>query len=152
MKRFLIVVFILSLAAGVFAQPQSDRKVDDSGKLIYQYSRSCAKNPANPSEVLVSFVFINGKNQMAISYRQEHFNSGVRWISTAGAHVKIDTLVDALTANISPSDSVVWTFAIEKGVKDKQGTTVEPAAILLMDDTQEVQKIYFEERKFKGGK
>ena len=152
MKRFLIAVFILSLIVSVFAQPQSDRKVDDSGNLIYQYSRSCAKNPAKPSEVLVSFVFINGKNQMAVSYRQEHFNSSVRWVATEGAHQKNEAFVDALTANIVPGDSVVWTFAIEKGVKDKQGTTIEPAAILLMDDTQEVQKVYFEERKFKGGK
>ena len=149
MKRLLSLLFCFALAFALYAQPQSDRKVDDSGNLLYQYCRSVSKNPENRSEVLVSFVFINGKNQMALSYRQEHFDSKIRWITTAGAHVKNEEFVDALTVNLAPNDSVVWTFAIEKGARDKSGVTVETAALLLMDDSFKVQKFYFDEKKAK---
>lgn len=140
---FLILLFSIRVSA------QSDRKVDDSGDFIYQYNRTCAQNPSNPSEIIVSFVFINGKNQMAISYRQEHIGSPIRWISTEGGHQKNEELVDAITANLAPSDSVVWSFAIEKGMKDKTGVTIETAALLLMDESREVVKLLFDEYKFK---
>lgn len=149
MKRSVSFLFWLVFALSLCAQPQSDRKVDVAGNLLYQYCRSATKNPANSSEVLVMFVFINGKQQTAISYRQEHIGKSVKWIDTEGAHFVGGSLVDALTANLSPNDSVVWTFAIDRNFKDKSGTTVESAAILLMDDSSEVKKFYFDEQKVK---
>lgn len=134
---FAILLFLPTLVWG-----QSDRKLDAQGNLIYQYNRTVTENPQNSSEKIVTFVFVNGNSQRAISYRQETLNGIVSWTSTSNGKLTNETIVDCVTTNLKPGESVTWkyTYSPRKG---SATTALDKAAILIMDDTYATEKIVF---------
>lgn len=131
-KFFFLILFFLPILC--FAQ--SDRQLDSLGHLQYQYSRTFAQNPQDASELIVTFIFVNGNQQQAITLRQEKSNTAPRWLSTQGGTLTHETIVDAVTANLAPNQSVVWKYA----VKTTNGKP-ETAALMLMSDKYVVDKI-----------
>lgn len=137
MKKFFLIAAFLSpfLLFG-----QSDRKVDAQGALLYQYSRTSEMNPQNPSERIVTFVFVNGNAQRAITFRQESVEGTVHWISTEGGEPGTETIVDFVTANLAPGQTVAWKY----GFAPKTGNdpaVLERAALLIMEEDFGTEKI-----------
>lgn len=142
-------IFVLFLTFfSLIASAQSLRKTDDGGNFLYEYRRVFLAVDSLPNTVVVSFSFINGPGRQAISYRQERVNQPVKWMKTDGAHFRGESVVDALTANLAPGDSVCWTFAVEKVTPKMKSVTIEQAALLLMDEQKTVEKIYFDEKRW----
>ena len=137
MKKIVaIVAFLLPLLT--FAQ--TDRKVDAQGNLLYQYSRTSVINPQNPSERIVTFVFVNGNAQRAITLRQESLDGTVSWLETEGGETGTETIVDFVTANLEPGQSVAWKYTFSP----KQGNSpvaLERASILIMEEDFGTEKI-----------
>lgn len=131
----LLLLFPLAIAA------QSDTVTDAHGHLLYLYNRTSTVNPDNESELLVTFSFTNGHDHQAISFRQEAMDGLVRWINTDGGEPGKEKVVDFVTANLSPNQTVTWTYA----VTPRSGTKLpklEKAAILLMHEDYGVEKIW----------
>ena len=135
MKKILCLFFLLF---PIWLSAQCDRGVDAAGNLLFQYSRTTAVNPQNSAELVVTFVFVNGNAQQAVTYRQER-GGGFRWISTSGGVRSHETVVDAVTANLAPGQGVVWRFAVPNNAQKP-----EPAAILMMHEDFGVEKILLE--------
>ena len=135
-KIFLIAAFLLPLLLSA----QTDRKVDAQGNLLYQYSRSSIINPQNPSERIVTFVFVNGNAQRAITFRQESLDGTVGWLETEGGETGTETIVDFVTANLEPGQSVAWKYVFAP----KQGSAAVPlerAALMIMEEDFGTEKI-----------
>lgn len=130
---FLIILLPLCVLA------QGNRGVDGAGNLVFQYSRTTEVNPQNAGELVVTFIFVNGNAQQAITYRQERAEAKVRWISTPGGSLSHETVVDAVTANLAPGQGVVWRFAVPNNAGK-----LEPAAIMMMREDFGVEKIMLE--------
>ena len=137
MKKILLIAALL---LPVFLSAQTDRKVDAQGSLLYQYSRTSVINPQNPSERIVTFVFVNGNAQRAITFRQESVEGTVRWISTEGGEPGTETIVDFVTANLAPGQTIAWkyAFAPQKGTAP---IPLERAALLIMEEDFGTEKI-----------
>ena len=137
MKKILLIAALL---LPVFLSAQTDRKVDAQGSLLYQYSRTSVINPQNPSERIVTFVFVNGNAQRAITFRQESIEGTVRWMETEGGETGAETIVDFVTANLAPGQTIAWKY----GVVPKTGTVpvpLERAALLIMEEDFGTEKI-----------
>jgi hypothetical protein len=135
-KLFLLAILMLPWLLSA----QSDRKVDAQGGLLYQYSRTSELNPQNPSERIVTFVFVNGNAQRAVTFRQESIEGTVRWIDTEGGETGTETIVDFVTANLAPGQTVAWKYAFAP----KTGTApaaLERAALLIMEEDFGTEKI-----------
>ena len=135
-KLFLLTILLLPWLLSA----QTDRKVDAQGALLYQYSRTSELNPQNPSERIVTFVFVNGNAQRAITFRQESVEGTVRWIDTEGGETGTETIVDFVTANLAPGQTIAWKYAFAP----KTGTapiTLERAALLIMEEDFGTEKI-----------
>lgn len=137
MKKLLFLL-ILAFPFALFAQ--SDRVVDSSGNLLYQYNRTIEKNADNNLEVTI--VFVNGKNQTAISLRQEIMNGDVQWINNESGKIKLEKIVNACTANIPPNQSLSWKY-LYKPQKASASPTLERSALMIMQDDYQVKKIMF---------
>lgn len=133
MKK-IIAFLLLSIPLFIFAQ--SNRQLDSLGNLQYQYSRTFERNPQNANELIVTFVFVNGNQQQAITLRQENAKSKLRWISSQGGTVSHETIVEAMTANLAPNQSVVWKYAVTTA-----NAQPEQAALMLMTEKYAVDKI-----------
>lgn len=137
MKKILVIAALL---LPLLAFAQTDRKVDAQGKLLYQYSRTSVINPQNPSERIVTFVFVNGNAQRAITFRQEAIDGIVGWLETEGGETGTETIVDFVTANLVPGQSVAWKYTFNP----RQGSSpavLERAAILIMEEDFGTEKI-----------
>lgn len=130
---------VLALLLPFLCYSQSDRKLYPNGKLAYQYNRVVEANPENPQEQLVTFIFVNGESQQAISLRQELMESTIRWIETTGGNVGKDDLVETLSANLAPNQSIAWKYALIP----KTGSKVERSAVLVIHDDYSSEKIWF---------
>lgn len=134
------LLFLLLLAFPFSILAQSDRVVDSSGDLLYQYSRTIEKNADN--NLVVTLVFVNGKNQTAISLRQESMSGNVQWLNHNSGKVKQEKIVNACTANISPNQSLSWTY-LYKPQSASASPTLERCALMIMQDDYQVNKIMF---------
>lgn len=141
MKYFRLkkLILLVALALPLLVSAQSNRKLDTLGNLLYQYSRTYERNPQNADELLVTFVFVNGNSQQAVTFRQEVVDGSFRWISTPGGSQSHETVVEAATANLAPGQGVAWKYAF-KPAKGK----LEKAALMIMDGHYAVEKIILE--------
>lgn len=119
---------------------QTDRKLDAHGNLLYQYSRTSVTDAEDPSVLIVTFVFQNGNAQRAITFRQETVDGIVRWLETEGGEPGAETIVDYVTANLAPGQSVGWkyTYSPKSG---KPAVPLERAALLIMEEDFSTEKI-----------
>ena len=108
-----IIVFSLFLLLSFGLSAQADRQVSEVGKLGYQYSRTFERNPQNANELIVTFVFVNGCRQHAITLRQEFEKDCFRWISTPDGTRGGESFVAFSTANLAPNQSVIWNFGVD---------------------------------------
>lgn len=134
------ILFFAALLLPIMLWAQTDRKVDAQGALLYQYSRTSELNQQNPSERVVTFVFVNGNAQRAITFRQESIEGTVRWIDTQGGETGTETIVDFVTANLAPGQTIAWRYVFAP----KKGTTpavLERAALLIMEEDFGTEKI-----------
>jgi len=130
------IVFYLII---VVAFGQSNRLTNENGQLLWQYNQFVYLDEENPNTMKVSFVFINGINQTAISLRQELFNSTLAWVDTAGTQVRKEDRVQFLTANLSPHQSIVWKYNLKNSKVNKE-LLLEKSAVLIMNEEFEVRK------------
>ena len=141
---FIILIFIINLPT-IFGQ--SNRLTNEKGQLLWQYNQNVTINEETPNTILITFTFINGINQTAISLRQELFNSQIEWLDTAGIPVEKEERVEFLTANLAPGQSVVWKYALKtKPVNNR--LTVERSALLIMNEEFEIRKEVIPEQIF----
>lgn len=131
---------LLLLLVPLFAFGQADRKLDADGKLLYQYQRTVSEPCDTCSEITVTFLFVNGSHSTAISLRQEAFDTDVRWIDIAGGTAGHEEVVEFVTANLAPNQSVTWTYAVS--AKKGRISAPEQAALLIMDEQYAVEKIW----------
>jgi len=137
MKFFLLTValiFIISIAYG-----QANRLTDEEGQLLWQFNQIAKVDDENQNRIKVTFVFINGINQTAVSLRQEFFYSQIEWVATADIQVETEKRAEFLTANLSPHQAIVWKYLITPKPSDKE-LSLEKSAILIMNEDFEIRK------------
>ena len=144
-KTIFITIILLITIPNIFCQ--SNRLTNDKGQLLWQYNQTVTIDEKNPNTLLVTFVFINGINQTAISLRQELFNSQIEWLNTDTIQIGKEDRVEFLTANLAPHQSVVWRYALKTKLVDG-GLVLEKSAILIMDKEFEVRKEVVPEQRF----
>jgi len=140
---WLTVIFFTSVSA-IFAQ--SNRLTNENGQLLWQYNQIVIPDEENRNTVKVSFVFINGVNQLAISLRQEVFNSEIMWVDTLDHKVEKENRVEFLTANLQPYQSIVWKYTLKNPLVSKE-LVLEKSAILIMNEDFEIRKEIIPEQK-----
>lgn len=135
-----IIAFSLFLLLPFGLSAQADRQVSELGKLGYQYSRTFERNPQNANELIVTFVFVNGCRQHAITLRQEFEKDSFRWISTPDGTRGGESFVASSTANLAPNQSVIWKYAVRtnRGHPDR-------AALMILGEDYGVEKIFLEQ-------
>ena len=138
MKKF-ILLFGALLPGLAFAQ--SDRKLDAQGNLLYQYQRTVSDPCDTCKELTVTLLFVNGSRSTAISLRQEAFDTQVRWIDIAGGTADHEEVVELVTANLEPNQTVTWSYAVS--AKKGKISAPEKAALLIMDEKYGVEKVWF---------
>lgn len=137
MKKIILLLGVL-LPGLAFAQ--TDRKLDTDGKLLYQYQRTVSDPCDTCKEITVTFLFVNGSRPTAISLRQEAFDTHVRWIDIAGGTAGHEDVVEFVTANLEPNQSVTWNYAVS--AKKGKVSVPEKAALLIMDEKYGVEKVW----------
>ena len=149
-KTIIIVIccFILSSTAFITASfGQSNRLTNENGQLLWQYNQFIYLDEDNQNTMKVSFVFINGINQTAISLRQELFNSAIAWVDTAEIKVGKEDRVAFLTTNLAPHQSVVWKYCLKNNKGNKE-LLLEKSALLIMNEEFEIRKEIIPEQRF----
>ncbi|MCL2290859.1 MAG: hypothetical protein FWC34_09205 [Bacteroidetes bacterium] len=140
---WLIAIFFTALPA-TFAQ--SNRLTTEKGELLWQYNQNVTIDKENPNNIVVTFVFINGINQTAISLRQELFTSKIEWLNTADVPVEKEERVDFLTVNLAPLQSIVWKYVLKPKPIDNELFS-ERSALLIMNEGFEIRKEVIPEQK-----
>ena len=144
--KYLLIVFCILNTIVLFAQ--NNRLTNEKGQLLWQYSQNVTANEEKPNTIVVSFVFINGINQTAISLRQELFNSQIEWIEIADLKVEKEDCVEFLTANLAPNQSIVWKYILKPKLVNNE-LILEKSALLVMNEDFEVRKEIIPEQKIK---
>ena len=149
-SRFLLSPFCFLLSAFCFLPfllfAQNNRLTTEKGELLWQYNQNITVDTENPNTVLVTFVFINGINQTAISLRQELFNSKIEWVHTADVPVEKEERVESLTVNLAPAQSIVWKYTLTTKPIGNE-LIVEKSAVLIMNEDFEIRKEIIPEQK-----
>ena len=145
LHRALTVFFLFCFFHSVFSQ-QSNRLTNEHGQLLWQYNQNVVVDEKLNS-FTVTFTFINGISQTAISLRQDLFNSQIEWLETADIKVEKEGNVDFLTVNLAPHQSVVFIYIIKTKLTDKE-LLLEKSALLIMDEDFKVRKELINEQSF----
>jgi len=147
-RDFLRLFFLFSLILFTFSSilGQSNRLTNENGQLLWQYNQSVVVDEKQNS-FTVTFVFINGINQTAISLRQDLFKSQIEWLETSEIQVEKEGYVDFLTVNLAPSQSVVFKYVIKIKLKDKE-LSLEKSAIFIMNEEFKIRKELIPEQIF----
>jgi len=148
LKYSFCFLFSVFCSFSIFAQ--SNRLTNEKGQLLWQYNQNVVVDEKQNS-FLVTFVFINGINQTAISLRQDLFNSQIEWLETCDVQIENEDRVDYLTFNLAPHQSVVIKYAIKTKLLDQE-LLLEKSAILIMDENFEVRKELISEQNFTRNK
>jgi hypothetical protein len=147
MKKLFLILFILTTTI-LTNYSQSNRLTTEKGELLWQYTQNIEIDENNANTVFVTFVFINGIKQTAISLRQERFLSEIKWLEIANYQVEKEEKVDFITANLAPKDSIVLKYSLHQTNKvKKEEILVERAVILIMNDEFEVVKEFIPEQR-----
>jgi len=147
MKNPILIPTILLFLLPNILFCQSNRLTNEKGQLLWQYNQTVTVDEKNPNTLLVTFVFINGINQTAISLRQELFNSQIEWLNTDSIQIEKEERVEFLTANLAPHQAVVWKYALKTKLVDGE-LILERSAILIMNEDFEVRKEAIPEQRF----
>lgn len=137
--RTLLFTLLLALSASLL-YAQSDRIMDRSGALAYQYNRTidtCAQGG-----LIVHFTFINGSQQTAISLRQETLNGSVQWLLHPQGTIETDHIVTYCTANLPPNATIAWRYHYLPAETNKT-LSVERSALMVTQSDFLVKKILF---------
>jgi len=140
---FLLSAFCFLLFS---SSAQNNRLTTEKGELLWQYNQNITIDTENPNTILVSFVFINGINQTAISLRQELFNSQIEWLNISDVPVEKEERVEFLTINLAPSQSIVWRYALKTKPINNE-LVLERSALLIMNEDFEIRKEIIPEQK-----
>ena len=140
---FIILIFIINLPT-IFCQ--SNRLTTEKGELLWQYNQSFTIDEEQPNTILVTFVFINGIDQTAISLRQELFNSKIEWLDTSEVQIEKEERVEFLTVNLAPSQSIVWKYVLNIKLIDNE-LILERSALLIMNEDFEMRKEIIPEQR-----
>ena len=135
-KYWLILFFSVSFQ---IVSAQSNRLTNENGQLLWQYNQIVNIYEQSPNTLLVSFIFINGINQTAISLRQELLDSQIEWLETTDVQIEKEGNVEFVTANLAPNQSVIWKYLIKTKPINK-ALLLEKSAVLIMDEDFEVRK------------
>lgn len=115
------------------------------GQLKCSYNRLLSPDTADASKVMVTFTFVNGHKPLAISYRQESMKNHLQWQYFQTGDTSTDKKVKVITANLMPDESLIWQYCVLKDSLSAKPIFVEPAALLLMKQDFDVEKIQFKE-------
>jgi hypothetical protein len=118
----------------------------EKGELLWQYNQNVTIDKEETNTILVTFVFINGINQTAISLRQELFNSKIEWLNTSDVPIEKEERVEFLTVNLAPSQSIVWKYALKSKPIGNE-LILEKSALLIMNEDFEIRKEVIPEQK-----
>ena len=143
-KHTISLFSCLLLTFSACAQPSNQLQKEEEAP--YQYERVIKKDYVNPYQATIYFTFTNGKEQHAISYRQEKRFSHIKWEIVENGIVEEENIIDKITANLAPYEKVEWTLQFRSKESDKE-FIVEKAALLIMNEAFEVSKIIFDEEK-----
>lgn len=135
------IILFLGLLLPTWAFAQADRKLDTDGNLLYQYQRTVSEPCDTCKELTVTLLFVNGNHPAAISLRQEAFDTQVRWIDIAGGTAGHEEVVEFVTANLEPNQTITWSYAVS--AKKGKVSAPEKAALLIMDEKYGVEKVWF---------
>jgi hypothetical protein len=141
---FFYFILIISTVTIVFGQ--SNRFTNENGQLLWQYNQIVHLDTENQNTIKVSFVFINGVNQTAISLRQEIFNSQIEWLETTYIQVDKEERVEFLTVNLAPHQSIVLKYVLKTKPVEKE-LILEKSALLIMSEDFEVRKEMIPEQR-----
>jgi hypothetical protein len=114
--------------------------------LLWQYNQSVTIDEMQPNTVVVTFVFINGIKQTAITFRQELFYSQIEWLETANMQAEQEERVEFVTANVAPNQSVVFKYVLKTKIIEKE-LLLEKSALLIMNEEFEIQKEMIPEQR-----
>jgi len=151
-KRFFFIIFWLIFLLTVSISitfGQSNRLTNENGQLLWQYNQIVIQDKENPNIIKVSFVFINGINQTAISLRQEVFNSAIVWVDTANMQIGKEDRVEFITSNLAPHQSIVLKYNLSNIKIDKE-LLFEKSALLIMNEEFEIRKEKIPEQRFQN--
>ena len=148
-KNKLILLFCFSaflLSSFLSLSAQNNRLTNENGQLLWQYNQNVVVDEKQNS-FTVTFVFINGISQTAISLRQDLFNSQIEWIETNDIQVEKEERVSFLTVNLAPHQSVVFKYEIKTKLIDKE-LLLEKSAVFIMNEDFEIRKELISEQNF----
>ena len=134
---FLLFFFFALCLFSLFGQ--SNRLTNEKGQLLWQYNQNVSIDTEKMNTIIVSFVFINGIDQTAITLRQELFLSQIEWLETSRIQIEKEERVEFLTANLAPNQSVVWKYALKYKSNSKE-LILEKSTLLIMNECFEVRK------------
>jgi hypothetical protein len=143
--KFFLILFATSNSSVIFSQ--NNRLTNDNGQLLWQYTQTFTKSEENTKEIEVSFIFINGIEQTAISLRQELFYSQIEWVDTLNLKVDKEERVEYITVNLAPHQSIIFHYVVRKNRFSKE-LFLEKSAILIMNENFEIRKEIIPEQRF----
>jgi hypothetical protein len=145
-----ITTFCLLLSAFCFllsAQGQSNRLTNEKGQLLWQYTQTATIDEEDPKDIKVSFIFINGIHQTAISLRLELFYSTIDWRFPPDIKVEKDEKVEYVTINLAPNQYIILNYVAKNNIKIKE-LMLEKSVLLIMHENFEVRKEVVPEQRF----
>jgi len=140
MRKFLFLSYgliIVFMAVSIHIFAQSNKLINDHGELLWQYSQTVSLEKLNT--ISVTFVFINGINQTAVSLRQELFHSQIELIKISDTQTGKENSVEFFTANLAPGQSIIWKYDLKTELKDKK-IILEKSALFIMNENFEIRK------------
>lgn len=147
MKKTLLIIIICLLTVSLYAQ--GDRIVDSVGNLIYQYNRTA--NYYAPGQCKVTVTFVNGRQQLGISFRQEVFKSQVEWTDIDHGDTSKLQNIEIITANLAPNESVAWSYIYKnKHCRKDKAVDLERAGFMILDKDFVVTKKIIPEKLVKA--
>jgi hypothetical protein len=141
---------VFCLLSSVFCLPvfaQNNRLTNDKGQLLWQYNQNVTIDEEKSNTLAVTFVFINGIKQTAITLRQEMFHSQIAWVDSAGMAVGKEERIEFITTNLAPNQSMVLKYVVKTKAIDKE-LLLEKSAVLIMNEEFEIQKEAIPEQRY----
>jgi hypothetical protein len=149
MKK-LVVSLILLFSFWYQLASQSVGYTDTVGVFQWQYHRSVFKNGEDTTSAIVVFVFINGANTTAISYRQEAQNCSIEWLDSEKGEYGEDGFVQYHTAKLAPNEAILWRIKVNNNIPNNDNSIdVEKGALLILDKNYSVRKDKFPKQNIK---
>lgn len=142
-SKFKLSLLFLSFLISSCAQNEGVIENGQNNVSPFHYVRTITEDSLEQGKLYVTFVFENGSAQQAITYRQEMMKNRIKWEENCQKLVQNENnKVEKITANLAPLEKVEWQFSIF--IEPKQAAIeIEKAALLIMNEQFEVEKIVF---------